>query len=69
MIRRPSGITSVTNDYVINLYELQCWVNNNNNLLPETATSLFTLWTNKDVDIAQSQSDYVYKIHDKIISE
>jgi len=58
VVRRPSNTTGLTDDYLIDLNELQIWVNNAN-ILVENADSLITnvvSWSNKDIDLGFQQS-------------
>ena len=50
VIRRPTGITGIVDDYRITLRELQCWVNGVNIMINNGLTSYFTFWTNKGLD-------------------
>jgi len=56
VLRRPTGITGVTDEYAINLYELQCWVNNTNTLYDNSSNlvSYFAYWTDKEDEVAPS---------------
>ena len=56
VLRRPTGITGVTGDYAINLYELQCWVNNTNTLYDNSSNlvSYFAYWTDKEDEVPPS---------------
>ena len=54
VIRRPTGITGYiggANSFLVNLRELQCWVNGINILFNNGLTSYFAEWTDKDTDI------------------
>ena len=58
VVRRPSNTTGLTDDYVIDLNELQIWVNNAN-ILVENADSLISSvvsWSNKDIDLGSQLS-------------
>jgi hypothetical protein len=53
VIRRPTNTTGLTDDYVIDLNELQIWVNDAN-MLVENASSLISSvvsWSNKDIEL------------------
>ena len=67
VIRRPTGYSGDTNFY-LNLYELQVWVSDNN-ILPQNATSFFSLWDDKDNDIGQYSQNYASNAYDENISE
>jgi len=63
VIRRPTGQSGRNRDFIINLQELQCWVNDVNILASNAAdlVSLYALWTDKGVDIgAESPSTGAY---------
>jgi hypothetical protein len=51
VIRRPTGLTGITDDFNINLRELQTWVNGVNIMINNGLTSYFALWTDKETDI------------------
>jgi hypothetical protein len=53
VVRRPTNTTGITDDYVIDLNELQIWVNDAN-ILVENADSLISSvvsWSNKDIEL------------------
>jgi len=54
---------------IINLNELQVWVNGSNILFPNSAslTGYFALWSNKEVALATYQNNPVSKIYNNII--
>jgi hypothetical protein len=54
---------------IINLNELQIWVNGSNILFPNSAilTSYFALWSNKEVALATYENNPVSKIYNNII--
>ena len=53
VIRRPTGVSEFSSNYIIDLREIQVWVNNINVLQTNgsfnvtTLTSMFTLWSSK----------------------
>jgi len=53
VLRRPTGYSGRSNDFIINFQELQCWVNDVNILASNAVdlVSLYALWTDKGVDI------------------
>jgi len=58
VVRRPTNATGITDDYLIDLNELQIWVNNAN-ILIENASSLISSvvsWSNKDLDLGSQKS-------------
>jgi hypothetical protein len=58
VVRRPTNVTGITDDYLIDLNELQIWVNDAN-ILVENASSLISSvvsWSNKDIDLGSQKS-------------
>ena len=58
VVRRPSNTTGLTDDYLIDLNELQIWVNDTN-ILVENADSLIVSvvsWSNKDIELGSQLS-------------
>ena len=55
VLRRPTGVSGRSNDFVISFQELQCWVNGVNILASNAVdlVSLYALWTDKGVDIGE----------------
>jgi hypothetical protein len=57
VVRRPTNVTGITDDYLIDLNELQIWVNDAN-ILVENASSLISSvvsWSNKDIDLGSQK--------------
>jgi hypothetical protein len=73
VIRRPTDITGETlnESYDINLFELQCWVNDTNILFNNSSdlVSYFALWADKENDIGQTLDRVASLSYDNDISE
>ena len=58
VVRRPSNTTGLTDDYLIDLNELQIWIDDAN-ILVENADSLIVSvvsWSNKDIELGSQLS-------------
>jgi len=69
VMRRPTGNTGVTDEFAINIYELQCWVNDTNILYDNSSNlvSYFAYWTDKEDEVAPSIAPSA--LYDNDISE
>jgi len=58
VVRRPSNTTGLTDDYLIDLNELQIWVNDTNILVQNTSSLVSSVvsWSNKDIDLGSQLS-------------
>ena len=71
VIRRPTGVTGVTNSWNISLYELQVWVNSQNILPSFAKKAYFTLWNgNRYTDIGPGTAATIAsRIYNNVISD
>ena len=56
IVGRLSGTTGTGGDYYIFIIELQCWINNSNILISNSANlqSKFVLWSDKNTEISSN---------------
>ena len=71
VIRRPTGFSGLGTNYIVNLKEIQCWVDNVNILASnsDSLNSYFAVWTDKGNDIGYFPNSPANNIYNDIIED